>query len=91
VRGRAAGAIAGCLAGFLVGAAFWTYLGVQELTGTPLPPMSPRQGLQDALAPGCTTLALDRHNRLTTAAPCLGQASSPGETLTAELGDRLGP
>jgi hypothetical protein len=68
-------------AGFLLGAAFWIYLGALELTrgGVPQP--------QSAPEPGCTSLALDRHNGRTTQAPCLGPTQSLRDTLTAWLGE----
>ena len=68
-------------AGFLLGAGFWIYLGVRELTGGDLPQLPPR-----VPASGCTSLALDRHNGRTTAAPCLDPARSLRDTLTAWLG-----
>ena len=34
---------------------------------------------------GCTTLTLDRHNRRTTAAPCLGPGQWLRDALTAQL------
>jgi hypothetical protein len=67
--------------GFLLGAGFWIYLGVRELTGSGLPQP------QAAPEPGCTSLALDRHHGSTTAAPCLGPPQSLRDTLTAWLGD----
>jgi hypothetical protein len=68
-------------AGFLLGASFWIYLGVLEFTGSGLPqPQGPP-------APDCTSLALDRHNGRTTAAPCLGPAQSLRDTLMAWLGE----
>ena len=72
-------------AGFLLGAGFWIYLGVRELTGSGLPQP------QRAPEPGCTSLALDRHNRRTTQAPCLGPAQSLRDTLTAWLGENWLP
>jgi hypothetical protein len=68
-------------AGFLLGAGFWIYLGVRELTGNSLPQS------QRAPEPGCTSLALDRHNGRTTQAPCLGPTQSLRDTITAWLGD----
>ena len=68
-------------AGFLLGAAFWIYLGARELTGGGLPQP------QSAPEPGCTSLALDRHNGRTTQAPCLGPTQSLRDTLTAWLGE----
>jgi hypothetical protein len=68
-------------AGFLLGAGFWIYLGARELTGGGLPQP------QSAPEPGCTSLALDRHNGRTTQAPCLGPTQSLRDTLTAWLGE----
>jgi hypothetical protein len=68
------------LAGFLLGAGFWIYLGA---AGGDLPLSG------DAPQSGCTSLALDRHSGSTSAAPCLGPAQSLRDTLTAWLGERL--
>ena len=68
-------------AGFLLGAGFWIYLGARELTGGGLPQP------QSAPEPGCTSLALDRHNGRTTQAPRLGPTQSLRDTLTAWLGE----
>ncbi len=77
-------------AGFLLGAAFWVYLGVRELTHSDLPKLFQHQGLPAAPASGCTALALDRDNGHTTAAPC---ASPPSlrDQLTALLGQASRP
>jgi hypothetical protein len=78
-------------AGFLLGAGFWIYLGVSELTAVDFPHPSPRQGLPGGPGSGCTSLALDRRNGRTTAAPCLGPARSLGDMLAAWLGEPLRP
>lgn len=72
-------------AGFLVGAGFWIYLGAQELTGSGVPPSTSRQDMPQIDRSGCTTLTLDRHNRRTTAAPCLAPGQWLRESLTAQL------
>ena len=87
-HGRVAVAVAvrWAAAGFLMGAGFWIYLGAQELTGSGLPPSSSRQDGPGVDRSGCTTLTLDRHNRRTTAAPCLAPGQWLRESLTAQLG-----
>jgi len=71
----------GAAAGFLLGAGFWIYLGVHELTGGGLPQA------QGAPTPGCTSLALDRHSGSTSSTPCVGPTPSLRDTLTARLGE----
>jgi hypothetical protein len=63
----------GGMAGFLLGAAFWIVLGLQELTGGEGAKLSPLRDPQGLHSPGCTSLALDRRKGHTTAEPCLGQ------------------
>jgi hypothetical protein len=70
------------LAGFLLGAGFWIYLGARDVAGGDFP-LS-----EDARQSGCTSLALDRHSGSTSAAPCLGPPQSLRDTLTAWLGER---
>ena len=67
--------LCGGVAGFLIGAAFWIALGLQELTGSGaagLAPVREPHGLY-VPPPGCTSLALDRREGHTTAEPCLGE------------------
>jgi hypothetical protein len=71
------GVLCGGVAGFLLGAAFWIALGLQELTGSGaagLAPVREPHGLH-VPPPGCTSLALDRRQGHTTAEPCLGEGS----------------
>ena len=68
-------------AGFLLGAGFWISLGVYELADSGLPQA------QGGPAPGCTSLALDRHSGSTKSTPCAGPTPSLRDTLTARLGD----
>ena len=87
-RGRAsvvAVAVRWAGAGLLVVAGFWIYLGAQELAGNGLPQPSSRQDMPQIDGGGCTTLTLDRHNRRTTAAPCLGPGQWLRDALTAQL------
>jgi hypothetical protein len=71
------------LAGFLLGAGFWIYLGAREAAEREMP-LS-----WDAPQSGCTSLALDRQKGSTSATPCLGPSQSLRDTLTAWLGERL--
>ena len=71
----------GVAAGFLLGAGFWIYLGVDELAGSGLPQA------HGAPVPGCTSLALDRHSGSTSSTPCVGPTPSLRDTLTARLGE----
>src|SRR5258705_2906511 len=79
----AAIALSSGLAGFLLGAGFWIYLGARDVAGRDSP-LS-----YDAPQSGCTSLALDRQSGSTSAAPCLSPAQSLRDTLTAWLGERL--
>jgi hypothetical protein len=76
-------ALSSGLAGFLLGAGFWIYLGAHEVAGGDFPLSG------DGPQSGCTSLALDRHSGNTSAAPCLGPSQSLRDTLTAWLGERL--
>ena len=69
-RKSLAGVVGGA-AGFLLGAAFWIVLGLQEIAGSGAPNLSPVRDPQGLPAPGCTSLALDRRQGHTTAEPCL--------------------
>ena len=77
----AAGLGWGVAAGFLLGAGFWISLDVYELAGIGL--------LQagEAPAPGCTSLALDRHSGSTSSTPCVGPTPWLRDMLTARLGE----
>ena len=92
-RKSLAGVVCGGMAGFLVGAAFWVVLGLQELTGSEAPKLSPSREPQGvhAPAPGCTSLALDRRKGHTTAEPCRGQVLPLREANATGLGDRSSP
>jgi len=76
-------ALSSGLAGFLLGAGFWIYLGTREVAGGDFPLSL------EAPQSGCTSLALDRHSGSTSAAPCLGPSQSFRDMLTAWLGERL--
>ena len=93
LRKSFAGVLCGGMAGFLLGAAFWVVLGLQELTGSGAPESSPARGSQGApaAAPDCTSLALDRRWGHTTAEPCLRQALPQREAHATALGDRSLP
>src|SRR6266436_6368296 len=80
-RKSLASVVCGGVAGFLLGAAFWIVLGLQELTGSESPGLSPLRNPQGLHAPGCTSLALDRRRGRTTAEPCLGQVLPLREAL----------
>ena len=83
-RRRVVTATPWCLAAVAVLAAFWAFLGLQELIGETTSP--PRQGgLYSVQAAGCTTLALDRPSGLIEASPCPGQLASLSAMLTAWL------
>jgi hypothetical protein len=79
------------MAGFLLGAAFWIVLGLQELAGSESSRLPPLLVPQDLHAPGCTSLALDRRKGRTTAEPCLGQVLPLREALATGLTDRFSP
>jgi hypothetical protein len=78
----------GGMTGFLLGAAFWIVLGLQELTVGASPSLSPLPEPQSLQAPGCTSLAIDRRRGHTTAEPCLGHVPPLREALAAGLADR---
>ena len=77
-------------AGVLMGVAFWICLGIGVPTHGDLQLLR-HQGLQDAPAPGCTALALDRDRGHTTAAPCPLPHPTLRDRLTAFLGQPLPP
>jgi hypothetical protein len=79
------------MAGFVLGAAFWIVLGLQELTGSATPSLSPPWEPQSLHAPECTSLAIDRRRGRTTAEPCLGQVLPAREAHATGLGDRSLP
>jgi hypothetical protein len=74
--------------GFVLGAAFWIVLGLQQLTGSEGPRLSPLREPQSLHTPECTSLALDRRRGHTTAEPCLGQVLPLREALATGLADR---
>ena len=71
----------GGAAGFVLGAAFWIVLGLQQLTGSEGPRPAPLREPQSLHTPECTSLALDRRRGHTTAEPCLGQVLPLREAL----------
>jgi hypothetical protein len=71
--------------GFVLGAAVWNVLGLQQLTGGEGPRLSPLP------EPECTSLALDRRRGHTTAEPCHGQVLPLREASATGLGDRSLP
>ena len=73
---------------FVLGAAFWIVLGLQQLTGSEGPRLSPPPEPQSLHTPECTSLALDRRRGHTTAEPCLGQVLPLREALATGLADR---
>ena len=81
----------GGAAGFVLGAAFWIVLGLQQLTGSEGPRLSPLREPQSLHTPECTSLALDRRRGHTTAEPCLGQVLPLREALATGLADRALP
>jgi hypothetical protein len=83
-RGRVGIAVRWGAVGFGLGAGFWIYLGVSELTGVDMP-LPQNQAPPAAPAPGCTTLMLDRLNGHTTATPCFDPRSLR-DTLAVWLG-----
>ena len=90
-RKSLASVVCGGVAGFLLGAAFWIVLGLQELTGSEAPWLPPLREPQNLNAPECTSLALDRRRGHTTAEPCLGQVLPLREALATGLEqDRFG-
>ena len=86
-----ASVLCGGAAGFVLGAAFWIVLGLQELTGSEGPRLSPLPEPQSLHTPECTSLALDRRRGHTTAEPCLGQVLPLREALATGLADRALP
>lgn len=85
-----AGVVGGGAAGFVLGAAFWIVLGLQEIAGSGAPNLSPVRDPQGLHAPGCTALALDRRQGHTTAEPCLHHVL-PLREARASPGDRALP
>jgi hypothetical protein len=83
-----ASVVCGGAAGFVLGAAFWIILGLQELTASTSPSLSPVPVPQSLHAPGCTSLAIDRHGGRTTAEPCANQLQPLREALATGLGGR---
>lgn len=90
-RKSLASVVCGGAAGFLLGAAFWIVLGLQQLTGSEGPRLSPIREPHSLHTPECTSLALDRSRGHTTAEPCLGQVLPLREALATGLGDRSLP
>jgi hypothetical protein len=95
LRKSVAGVLGGGVLGFLLGAAFWVVLGLQELglpelSGDAAPRPAPTADRQGDI-PGCTSLALDRRRGHTTAEPCLGHVLPLREASAAHLGDRSLP
>ncbi len=82
------GVLYGGAAGFLLGAAFWIALGLQELAGSSgaasLSPAREPEGVQVPAA-GCTSLTLDRRQGHTTAEPCLGLLREARMTAPGDL------
>ena len=88
-RRSPASAVYGGAAGFVLGAAFWIVLGLQELTGSEVPPkLAPLQDAQDQTPPGCTSLAIDRRKGRTISEPCLEQMLPLREALATGLTGR---
>jgi hypothetical protein len=81
-RGPAAAALVCGLAGFLLGAGFWAYMGLRELGLDGL-------GAARTPAPGCTALSLDRPSGRTVASPCPAGAVPP--SFTAQAGSTPRP
>jgi len=90
-RTSLAGIVCGGCAGFLLGAALWTVLGLQEPTGSEAPSLVPDADEQGLRAPQCTSLALDRSQGRTTAEPCSEHMLPVREASAATLGDRAAP
>jgi hypothetical protein len=89
------GIVCGGLTGFLLGAAFWIVLGVQdlgvpELSGSAAPRLVPSADRQGDI-PDCTSLALDRRKGHTTAEPCPSLVLPLREASANLLGDRSVP
>jgi hypothetical protein len=82
-----ASVVCGGVAGFLLGAAFWIVLGLQELTGSEAPRLSTSPEPQSLHAPECTSLAIDRRKGRTTAEPCRGQVLPLREAHATGFGD----
>jgi hypothetical protein len=87
--------VCGGLAGFLLGAAFWIVLGLQELgspelSGSAAPRLAPSADRQGDI-PDCTSLALDRRKGHTTAEPCLSPVLPLREASATLLGYRSLP
>lgn len=80
------GSLCGAAVGFLLGAAFWIALGVQELTGVraDTSPSREPQGMHSP-APGCTSLTLDRREGNTIAEPCGGESMPMREARAGAL------
>ena len=87
------GVVGGGLAGFLLGAAFWIVLGLQELSSGGAPRLMPSGEPHGVFSPtpGCTALALDRRQGHTTAEPCLGQVLPLREASITGPGHRSLP
>jgi hypothetical protein len=85
------GVVGGGVAGFLLGAAFWITLALQELTGGEAPKLPPVRDPQGVHAPGCTSLALDRRQGHTIAEPCLRQVLPQREARATGPNDRSLP
>jgi hypothetical protein len=81
-----AGVVCGGMTGFVLGATFWSVLGLQELPGSEAPRLSPLPEPQNMHAPDCTSLTLDRRQGSTTAEPC--QVLPLREAHATELGGR---
>lgn len=90
-RKSLAGVVGGGAAGFVLGAAFWVILGLQEIAGSGAPNLPPGWDPQAMPAPGCTSLALDRRQGHTTAEPCLRQALPLREARANGLGVHFAP
>ena len=90
-RKTLASVVCGGAAGFVLGAAFWIVLGLQQLTDSEGPRLSPIREPQSLHTPECTSLALDRRRGRTTAEPCLGQVLPLREALATEPGGRSLP
>ena len=90
-RKSIAGLVCGGMTGFLIGAAFWVVVGLQELAGSGAAMLSPLRDPQGGHAPRCTSLALDRYEGHTTAEPCLREALPLREARATGLGGRSVP